>query len=120
MKIRLTVFVLLLSISFSLSAQKDSAALSEIRKFQDELNLFYQTEGQSPLSPTDLAAFKGHTFFPVDLKFRVEAKLIVSENEKEFKMKTSSEKIKDYKKYGELHFTISGKSYKLNVYQSSD
>jgi uncharacterized protein (DUF1684 family) len=116
-KIFLFVFTFLTTI---LSAQSDSIAMQEIQAFQDELNHHYKTPGQSPLSEKDLAVFTGHEFFPVNLKFRVEAKLIVSEDEKGFKMKTSSEKQKDYIKYGELHFSINGKTYKLSVYQSLD
>lgn len=102
------------------SAQNDSVALKEIQAFRDELNHHYKTPGQSPLSEKDLALFTEHEFFPADLKFRVQAKLIVTKNKKEFKMKTSSEKQKDYIKYGEVHFSINGKPYKLNVYQSLD
>jgi uncharacterized protein len=113
----LLTFIIL---STFLSAQSDSTALKEIRAFQEELNHHYKTPGQSPLSEKNLADFNGHEFFPVDLRFRVSAKLVVTENEKEFKMKTSSEKQKDYVKYGELHFMINGKACKLNAYQSLD
>ena len=35
-------------------------------------------------------------------------------------MKTSTTRLPEYKKYGELHFTIDEVAYKLNVYQSMD
>jgi uncharacterized protein len=112
-------FLLILFIcSAQLHAQQDSLAYKEIKTFQEELNREYKTKGESPLPDREREAFKGHSFFPADLKFRVVAKLIVTENEKEFKMKTSSDKQRDYIKYGELHFKIDGKEYKLNVYQS--
>jgi uncharacterized protein (DUF1684 family) len=114
------LFAVLIFANAFLSAQTDSTALKEISSFREELNHHYKTPGESPLSEKDLAAFTGHEFFPVDMKFRVTAELIVSKDEKGFKMKTSSEKQKDYVKYGELHFKINGKPYKLNVYQSLD
>jgi uncharacterized protein len=114
------ICILLFNKIVSASAQNDSVALKEIQAFRYELNHHYKTPGESPLSEKDLASFNGHEFFPVNLKFRVEAKLVVTKNEKEFKMKTSSEKLKDYIKYGEVHFTIDGKQYQLNVYQSLD
>lgn len=113
-------FIFLFSNLIFASAQSDSVAFKEIQAFRDELNHHYKTQGESPLSEKALALFTEHEFFPVDLKFRVNAKLIVTKNEKEFKMKTSSEKEKNYIKYGEVHFNIKDKAYKLNVYQSLD
>lgn len=116
---RILLFIFLFQVGF-LSAQSDSAALKDITAFRNELNHQYRTAGLSPLSEKDRAAFSFHDFYPVNLKFRVKATLVKSKDEKEFKMKTSSEKQKDYIKYGELHFSINGKAYKLNVYQSLD
>ena len=38
--------------------------------------------------------------------------------EKPFEMKTSTERRPIYVKYGEAHFTIDGKSFKLNIYRN--
>ncbi|MCW3102405.1 MAG: hypothetical protein JWO09_845 [Bacteroidetes bacterium] len=114
------LLTLLLIQAVIVSAQTDSAALKDIQAFRNELDREYKTPGESPLAEKEIAAFKGHDFFAVDLKFRVEAKLIVTGNEKEFKMKTSTEAKRDYVKYGELHFSIDGRDYTLNVYQSLD
>jgi uncharacterized protein len=35
-------------------------------------------------------------------------------------MKTSTERLPEYKKYGELYFELDGKKLKLNVYQNID
>jgi hypothetical protein len=46
----------------------------------------------------------------------VEAIFIRTKREKTFQMKTSTDRMPLYKKYGELHFTLEGKEMKLNVY----
>ena len=116
----LLIFGLTLFSLFS-QAQTDSmAAVNEIKKFQDELNSGYSSKETSPLDNKARKKFKGHKFFPINLDYRVEAELRVTENLPVFKMKTSTERLADYKKYGELIFTIKGEEMKLNVYQSTD
>ena len=103
---------------FCLHAQQWNAAQSEA--FQKELNADYANAKQSPLEETDLKVFKGLDFYPINSKFAVEAHFVKSENEKAFKMKTTSSRLPEYVKYGELRFTLDGKKLKLNIYQSVD
>ncbi|RYD70632.1 MAG: DUF1684 domain-containing protein [Sphingobacteriales bacterium] len=114
--------LLLLLLSVELFAQKDSAKtiVQENVKYREELDAEYKDPKTSPLNETDIKTFTKHDFYPVDLKYRVVAKLIKADDEAFFGMKTTSEKIKSYRKYGELHFVLLGKTYKLNVYQSED
>jgi uncharacterized protein (DUF1684 family) len=37
-----------------------------------------------------------------------------------FKMKTTTDRLPDYAKYGEVHFMIDSQAFKLEVYQSPD
>lgn len=100
-------------------AQSDSVvAVQEIVKFQKELNEEYKSRKESPLEPAALRKFRHHDFFPIDLKYRVVAKLTVTEKEPFFKMKTSTLDEREHRKYGQLEFTIAGEPFTLNVYQS--
>lgn len=94
--------------------------LQTAKEFQDELNSHYADSTKSPLTEADLKVFKGLDFFPVNDKYIVKAKFVRTKKEKVFKMKTSTARLPEYKKYGELHFAIDGVAYKLNVYQSMD
>jgi uncharacterized protein (DUF1684 family) len=98
-------------------AQKD---LSSAEKFQFELNQSYADSLKSPLTKEDLNHFKGLDFFPIDEKYIVEATFVRTKKEKAFAMKTTTSRTPLYKKYGELHFSIDGKEFKLNVYQNVD
>lgn len=98
-------------------AQKDLLAS---KKFQTELNQSYADSLKSPLTKEDLNHFKGLDFFPIDEKYIVEATFVRTKKEKPFGMKTTTSRTPLYKKYGELHFSIDGKEFKLNVYQNVD
>lgn len=112
-------FSLLLMMSFiTLQAQDKTTETSQ--EFQDNLNLEYADKAKSPLMEKDLKTFKSLDFYPIDEKFIVEAKFIRTKKEKVFKMKTSTSRLPEYKKYGELHFSIDGVDCKLNVYQNID
>ena len=113
------LFIINFLFLFGANAQEkwteESAKLS-----QEQLNKEYATVGESPLMDEDLAVFKGLNFFPINSKFAVEATFVRTENEKIFKMKTSTARLPEYVKYGEFHFTIDNVVYKLNVYQNID
>lgn len=90
------------------------------KEFQDTLNKEYGTREDSPLTEEDFKVFKGLDFFPINEKFIVEAKFTRTPKEKVFKMKTSTARLPEYVKYGELAFSIEGKAFKLNLYQNID
>ena len=112
-------FSLLLIFSFiTLQAQDKTTETSQ--EFQENLNLEYADKEKSPLMKEDLKTFKSLDFYPINEKLIVEAKFILTKKEKVFKMKTSTSRLPEYKKYGELHFSIDGVDCKLNVYQNID
>jgi uncharacterized protein (DUF1684 family) len=114
--ILLFLFVYLNSI-----AQTDSLlAVESILKFQKELNEEYADPKKSPLEANDLKKFKKHDYFPIDLAYRVVGTLKVTNDESFFKMKTSTDRLPLYRKYGEVTFLLNGKQLSLSVYQSSD
>jgi len=110
------ILLFLLYSSFAL-AQND-LALAE--KFQLELNKSYADSLKSPLTKEDFKHFKGLDFFSINEKYIVQAIFIRTKKEKPFGMKTTTSRTPLYVKYGELHFSIDEKDFKLNVYQNKD
>jgi hypothetical protein len=101
-------------------AQADSIKWTqEAKAYQENLNAEYKDKDKSPLDKEALEAFKAHEFFPVNLKFRVVAKLKLASNSPFFKMKTTTMRLDEQRIYGMLEFTIDGKKFELPVYQSS-
>lgn len=102
-------------------AQTDSIqAVDAILHFQKELNEEYKEREKSPLEPKDFAKFKQHDFFPIDLRYRVKAKLVSSPGTPFFGMKTTTSRMATERVYGYLEFTLAGKDFRLPVYQSKD
>ena len=111
-------FVFLAVLTFGFGQEKFD--VEAIKKFQTNLNIEFADVKTSPLTPEDVKKFKAVDFYPINEKFFVVAKLIRAENEIPFGMKTSTDRKPMYVKYGELHFSIDGKSFKLNVYRNID
>lgn len=107
------ILSLLLLLQVSLTMSQETA-----QEFQDNLNKEFATRAESPLTEEDFKVFKALEFYPIDEKFIVEAKFVRTPREKVFKMKTSTSRLPEYKKYGELLFQINGKDFKLNLYQN--
>ncbi len=113
--------LLLISLFLIVSCKNASISnnpIDEIKKFQNELNAEYRNEEDSPLRDEHFANFKEHPFFPINLKYRVVAKFIKTENAKPFDIQTSSGQTSPYKEYGKATFELDGKSYSLKIYQS--
>lgn len=111
--------LLFLLVSTILFAQKKFDKEAVIA-FQKELNAEYADSVKSPLLKKDLKTFKALDFYPINEKFFVNAKFVRTPDEKPFEMPTSTSRKPMYVKYGEAHFSIDGKKFKLNLYQSLD
>lgn len=90
----------------------------EIARFREDLYREFTDSARSPLPKEKIAGFAGHSFYPVDLSYRVTAKLKRTPGELPFKMATTQGKPRDYVKYGEALFSLHGKPYKLCIYQN--
>ncbi len=99
-----------------LHAQSDSEA--EIIKFQNELNDEYTNPEKSPLPKKGIKKFKGHEFFPINLKYTVKARISVTPSATFFNMQTSTSQPREHRIYGTAAFTIDGINYELPLYQS--
>ena len=110
------VFLFLTTIAFS----QEKFDKASVEAFQNELNTEFGDAEKSPLTEEDRKHFKALDFFAIDEKFAVTATFIKSKNEKSFEMKTTTDRTPMYVKYGELHFKIDGKDFKLDVFQNLD
>ncbi|WP_312083460.1 DUF1684 domain-containing protein [Epilithonimonas hominis] len=111
---------LFLILSLFLNAQTEKENIASIEKFQKELNSEYLNPKETPLRGDNLKNFKKHPFFPINLKYRVTAKFVKTENPVPFELPTSSGKFKQYQEYGKATFELDGKSFTLTLYQSLD
>jgi uncharacterized protein (DUF1684 family) len=110
------LFFLAFSFFTSYGQQANEEILAHRKKQQEEL----KDKEKSPLIPKERRKFKALNYYPIDLKYRVEAKFVKNEMPELFKMKTTTTRLPDYVKYGEVHFKIDDQPYVLEVYQSPD
>lgn len=115
-----TPFLFFCGLFFLVScAQSKKVAIGET-EFQREINSEYKDASKSPLKEKDLKKFKGLEFFKFDSAYVVTARFERTVNEQPFKMKTTTERLPEYVKYGELTFELKGEKFKLNIYQNQD
>ena len=117
MKILISV-VFLFSISVAFAQEKFDR--SSVEDFQKTMNTEFADAEQSPLTEEDRKHFKSLDYFPINEKFAVVATFVKSRGEKSFGMKTTTDRAPMYIKYGELHFKLDGKEFKLDVFQNLD
>lgn len=120
--IRLGILIGCSAFCLSLQAQVQTSPDSiyaSIRKHREEKHAEMKGE-KSPLTEKERKRFKGLKYFPADLKWNIEARFVRTQNPVLFKMKTTTTRLPEYQKYGEVYFRIDGADYKLEVYQSPD
>lgn len=113
-----TILTFLFLALFNFGFSQEKFDISAVEKFQKDLNIEYADAKTSPLMVEDLEVFKTLDFYPINEKFFAIAKFVRTENEKQFEMKTSTDRKPMYAKYGEAHFEIDGKSFQLNIYRN--
>ncbi len=108
------VIATLLAGSASCSAQlfKDSIAAHR-KKYVEEL----LAEPRQPLKPADMAKL---SFYPADVRYRVQATVVLTPGSKPFRIPTHSGKQKLFREYGTLLFVLNGEKLTLHAYQSVD
>lgn len=113
---KIVLLILLVQSTISFSQSKFDFATAQ--GYQNQLNIEYADVKTSPLTAEDLAVFKSLEFYPIDEKFYIVAHFVRTEKEKPFEMKTSTDRKPLYVKYGEAHFQLEGKDFKLNIYKN--
>jgi len=101
----------------TLNAQIADTSISS-EKYQQYLNEEFSDKETSPLTAEDLQSFKGLDFFRINKEFIIKANFKKTPNQLPFEMPTSTERKPIYVKFGEVHFKLNDKEYKLSVYQN--
>ncbi|WP_298426071.1 DUF1684 domain-containing protein [uncultured Kordia sp.] len=114
------IVVVLCVLMFNVSCSQGKKEIIGKTEFQQELNAFYKDASTSPLTKKDLKTFKALEFFPVNEKLKVTASFKLTPEAKAFKMATSTTRTPMYRCYGIATFTINGKEFSLEIYQSQD
>jgi uncharacterized protein (DUF1684 family) len=94
------------------------AYMKEIEAHRKKKDKEFKKGEKSPVLEKQRRKFKGLHYFAANSNYKVEAAFIRDSSQASFKMKTSTGRLPEYVKYGELHFTLEGKPMVLTVYQN--
>ena len=87
-------------------------------EWQRKMNANFKDASTSPLKEKDLKTFEGLDFFQFDSAYVVTAKLERTPDAKAFKMKTTTDRLADYRQFGMITFQLDGKGHRLSIYQN--
>lgn len=90
--------------------------MKEYMLFRAEKDEFFEFDPQSPLTDEQQADFGGLNYFPVKENLRFEIAIEPFEEQKQIKMQTTTGDIRDFTRYGLVHFTVDGESAALTVF----
>lgn len=107
----------LLALSMEVVAQSEPWKMALIKEREEKDKEFSQSE-TSILPEDEIGDFHGLHYFDISDDFRVKAKFKRIKNGKEFKMKTTTNRLPIYKPYGYITFKLKGTKYTLTVYQN--
>ena len=113
------LFALSILLSSSTFAQVDSAVY-DIERFRKKQEEEFRDPEKSPLNKKLRKKFKGLNYYPINLHYRLPATFVKTENPTLFKMKTTTTRLPEYLKYGEVHFKLDGEDRVLEIYQSPE
>ena len=99
------------------SAAQSQTYYDLIQYERDSINAEFGDPEHSILKEEDVAHFEGLPFYVIDKKYFIHAKFKKKKG-KVFKMKTSTDRLPEYRRYGYLTFEFEGKKYTLTVYQN--
>ncbi|MGB1136110.1 MAG: DUF1684 domain-containing protein [Flavobacteriaceae bacterium] len=102
-----------------MSSQNNDRVLREIMAYQENMEAEFANPETSILKAEDLKSFDGLNWFPIDLSYRVTARLERTPDELPFLMPTTTERTPEYVQYGVLHFTLNRQDLTLAVYQNT-
>ena len=115
---KLLSFSLIAIMALPLMGQKQKKWQKEVMSYQAEMNAELMDTAESPLPKEELATFKGLEFYPIDMKYRCEAKLILTPESKPFEMATSTDRAPKYRRYAMAVYQLDSITDTLDIYQN--
>jgi len=109
-------YMLLLVVVLPFTAYTQS--VKDVKKFQKKMNREFKDPQASPMTKEDRAKFKKLDFFPINKELIIKAAFKRTPNSLPFKMRTTTDRLPIYEKYGEAHFEVDGEKFVLSIYQN--
>ncbi len=95
-----------------ISKEQDDAS-RQLEAFRKQKDKFLAEHPQSPILPEDKEHFRGASYYPVEMKYRVIANLVPETRPGVFRVQTTTGDFKEYTRIGRLEFEIDGQKLSL-------
>ena len=112
--------VVLVIFIYSLTTQGGPDYLTIISEHRQEIDTFMKAGQESPLPDTLKSQFRGLSYYPVDPTYKVSAQLDKLTENQVLKVGTSDGATKNYVKYANANFILSGIEHKMLILKSVD
>ena len=112
--------VLIILYTVLLSCKEQKRYIPNLTEFQKELNASFKDVTKSPLTKNDRQNFVSLDFFDFDSSYVVKAVLIPSSKDSIFNMKTNTDRMHSYNKYGKIKFKLDENYFELSVYKDNE
>jgi len=110
--------LMIIAVLFSSCSFIENDYIKEIKAERLSKDSTFLIEKESPLSPEQIAVFTSLNYFPIDETYVVEARIETFDDDQIIQMKTSTDRLPDYKVYGYVYFEFGNKTHRLTAYQS--
>ena len=110
------VVVIILIYSFS-GGQTTEEYMAEINEEREEQAIFMKNSDESPFKD-NTQAFKGLSYYPVDIKYKINARFEAIAAKKIRRLPTSDSDEREYLEYGYAAFTLNDKPQRLLILES--
>jgi uncharacterized protein (DUF1684 family) len=98
------------------AASEDDGARRQLEAFRRQKDKFFSENPDSPILPEEKDQFTGLKYYPIDLDYRVMARLVSEPHPGIFRVQTTTGGHKEYARVGRLEFELSGQRLSLTAF----
>lgn len=119
-KVNLLIFFIITTLSIHSFTANAQDWIEDIQHYRDSVDQVFADPEFSILKEEDVESFHGLSYYEINEKFRVKATFEPVDKSDYFKMKTTTERLPEYRVFGMLSFTLNGASFTIPVYQNKE
>lgn len=98
------------------AASEDDGARRQLEAFRRQKDKFFSENPDSPILPEEKEQFTGLKYYPIDLDYRVMARLVSEPHPGIFRVQTTTGGHKEYARVGRLEFELNGQRLSLTAF----
>ena len=114
------LFMLIVVLFLSSCTRVQDTYINDIQSERHTKDSSYSIIAESPFGEEQLTTFTGLKYFPIDKKYKLEARIEILSKEEVVQLQTSTDRMPNYLRYAFIYFSLDNKEYKLTAFKSLD